>query len=307
MTNEKKDNTIRTVLIRYMRLDDVIKWTAISFIGFILGTTVFTLQQILIPFLVFLFATFLIVSFCFAINNYYDADSDRENPRRMHKNALAAGDISKKQGMTLNILFIIISFLIVAWYNPGLLYYLVILFVWPAAYSVPPVRLKGRPGIDVLWHFFGFFFLVLWGSLVAGSLPLLTWLAAISLGVFSCIGQLWNHYVDYEFDKESGTKTYAVQVGLDTTKKTLNIVLGIHVILLLLLLVLYSSHYLITLLIFVAGMILGFLVFLPKKGGFPTRKSIEFYLTITVGGSVYISCLFYHLFSALGFHLIQIY
>lgn len=307
MTNEKKENIVHIVLTKYMRLDDVIKWTAISFIGFIFGTTTFTFQKMILPFCVFIIATFFCLSFCFAINNYYDADSDRENPRRNHKNALASGDISKKEGMTLNILFFIITLLIVAWFNLELLYLAVILFVWPAAYSVPPLRLKGRPGIDVIWHFFGFFFIILWGSLIAGSLPIFSWLAAISLGVFSCIGQLWNHYVDYEFDKESGTKTYAVQVGLGTTKKTLNVVLGIHLLILILLLGLYSSHYLISLLIFIIGMILGYLFFRPKKDGFPTRKSIEFYLTITMGGSVYISCLFYHLLSAIGVNIIKIF
>ena len=307
MSDETKENIIRTVLMRYMRLDDVIKWTAISFIGFIFGTTNFTLQAVLLPFVVFLIATSFIMSFCFSINNYYDADSDRENPRRRDKNALASGEISKKEGMALNMIFIAITLVITAWYNPGLLYMAVILFVMIAAYSVPPVRLKGRPGIDVLWHFLGFFLFIIWGSLVAGSLPMVTWLAAISLGVFSCIGQLWNHYVDYEFDKESGTKTYAVRVGLATTKKTLNIVLGIHCIILFLLLALYSSHYMIPLLVFMIGMIIGYILFRPKKNGFPTRRSIEFYLTIIFGGSVYISCLFNHLFSSIGFNLIKIF
>lgn len=62
---------------------------------------------------------------------------------------------------------------------------------------------------------------------------------AFSLGIFSCVGQLWNHYDDYEFDKESGTSTYAVLVGLDTTKKTLRVAVGIHLVVLLLLFLLY--------------------------------------------------------------------
>lgn len=312
MNSEKRKNIVLIVLTKYMRLDDVIKWSAISFIGFILGTKTFALQEIILPLCVFIVATFFCMSFCFAINNYYDADSDRENPRRMYKNALASGEISKKEGMFLNVLFIVISLLSVAWFKPGVLYFAIILFIWPGAYSIPPLRLKGRPGIDVLWHFFGFFFLVLWGSLFAsslsiGSLSILTWLVAISLGVFSCIGQLWNHYSDYEFDKESGTRTFAVRVGLDTTKKTINVVLGIHLIVLLLLFILYSSHYLITLLIVVGGMILGFLLLKPKKAGFPTRKSFEFYLATIVGGSVYISCLFLHIFSVIRIDLIKIY
>jgi 4-hydroxybenzoate polyprenyltransferase len=290
-----------------MRLDDVIKWSAIAFSGFLLGITTSAIQEIILPMVVFLIATFFITSFCFAINNYFDADSDRENPRRMHHNALASGEISKKTGMSLNILFVVTPLLITYLFKPEIFYFIVLLVVWAAAYSIPPLRLKGRPGIDVIWHFFGFFFIILWGSLFAGSLQLLTWLFAISVGMFSCIGQLWNHFVDYAFDKESGTRTFAVRAGLDTTKKTINFLLAVHLILLLPLLILFSFHYLITLLIAVGCMILGLLLLKPKKDGFPTRKSYEFYLATVVGGSVYVSCLFYHLLSVIGINLIKIY
>lgn len=111
MNAEKRKNIVLIVLTKYMRLDDVIKWVAISFIGFILGTPSFALQEIFLPFVAFFIATFFCLAFCFAINNYYDADSDRKNPRRMHSNALASGEISKAQGMILNIFFFAISLL----------------------------------------------------------------------------------------------------------------------------------------------------------------------------------------------------
>jgi 4-hydroxybenzoate polyprenyltransferase len=307
MTEEKRKNKVVIVLTKYIRLDDVIRWTAISFIGFILATKSFALQDIVLPFCVFLVTTFFCISFIFAINNYYDADSDRENPRRMHKNALASGEISKKGAMFINILCIVITLLIISWYKPVLLYFAILLFVWSAMYSIPPIRIKGRPGIDVIWHFFGFLYIVLWGSLIAGSLSPLIWLMAISLGIFSCIGQLANHYDDFEYDKESGTNTFAVRYGLNTTKKTIEVVLGIHLIIILLLFILYSSHYLITLLFVIGLMILGFLLLKPKKAGFPTKKSYEFYLSTIVGGLVYISILLYHIFTVIHINIIPIY
>jgi len=307
MTNEKRKNKLTIIVTRYIRIDDVIKWCAIALIGFILGTSSFALPGIILPAIVFLVAIFFLMSFTFAINNYYDADSDRKNPRRMHHNAVASGEISKKEGMLLNILFVAISLLSVFFFKPDLVLFLLLLFVWMAVYSAPPFRLKGYPGVDVVWHIGGFFLFTLWASLFAGSPTTLSWLVALSIGVFSGVGQLWNHYVDYEFDKKMGTQTFAVRFGLETTKKTIYGVLAIHLIIVLLLFFLYSSHYLITLLIVVGGLIAGFLLFKPTKGGFPTRKSIEFYLTIVIGGSVYISCLFYHFFSVIGIDLIALY
>ena len=307
MANEKRNSKVRIILTKYIRLDDVIRWMAISFVGFILGTTSFTFQAIVLLFIVFLIATFFYMSFTFAINNYYDANSDRANPRRMHKNALASGDISKKGAMIINILCIVIPLLILSWYKPVVVPLTILLIVWSALYSIPPIRIKGRPGVDVIWHFFGFLYIVLLGALIAGSLSELVWLMAISLGIFSCIGQLANHYEDFEYDKESGTKTFAVRFGLKATKQTIEVVLGIHLCIIILLFVLYLSHYLITLLLVGGLMILGFLLLRPKKTGFPTRRSYEFYLSTIVGGSVYISVLLYHILTMMSISLIPLY
>lgn len=307
MTNETRNNKLRIVLTKYMRLDDVIRWMAISFIGFILGTRTFTFQAVILPFCVFLITTFFSMSFVFAINNYYDADSDRANPRRMHKNALASGHISKGGAMAINILCIVIPLVILAWYNLLAMVVTILVFIWSATYSIPPIRIKGRPGLDVIWHFFGFLYIVLLGALIAGSLSELVWLMAISLGIFSCIGQLANHYEDFEYDKESGTATFTVRFGRSATKKAIEAVLGTHLIIILLLFVLYSSHYLMTLLLVVTFMILGFLLLKPKKAGFPTRRSYEFYLSTVVGGSVYISVLLYHIFMMMAINLIPLY
>ncbi len=307
MTNETRNNKVLIVLTRYMRLDDVILWMAISFIGFILGTTSFSFEAMVLPFCVFVVVTFFTMSFIFAINNYYDAESDRENPRRRHKNALASGDISKTGALMINIFCIVIALVVLTWYSRLALLAAILIFIWSTTYSLPPIRIKGRPGLDVIWHFFGFLYIVLLGALIAGSLSPMTWIMAVSLGVFSCIGQLGNHYSDYEFDKESGTQTFAVRFGLNATKKTIKTVLVIHLIILLILFVLYPSHSLITVLLVVVASILGFILIRPTKAGFPTRKSYEFYLTTVIGGIVYISVLLYHIFLATGLNLMLLY
>ena len=103
--NKQKKNMILVFFTEFIRLRCVMFWSAVSFGGFILGMSSLDLSSYIIPLLVFLVSTFFIMSFTFAINNYYDADSDRDNPRRMHINAIASGIISKRTGVFLNLVF----------------------------------------------------------------------------------------------------------------------------------------------------------------------------------------------------------
>jgi 4-hydroxybenzoate polyprenyltransferase len=154
--------------------------------------------------------------------------------------------------------------------------------------------------LDVIWHFLGFFSIVIWGSLITGSIGLINWLVAISIGVWSAVGQVGNQIADYSFDKDSGTKTYAVWVGLDKAKVTINILTFVHLIILIPLILLYSLSYLDTIMILIFIPIMGFIILRPKSGAFPTRRCFIYYLTIVIGGSVYTSCLIYHVLQILG-------
>ena len=101
---KKKENRFYIFLTQFIRIEHVFGWSAISFGGFILGMTSLDFTNYLIPFFVFLITIICIISFTFSINNYYDAESDRINPRRRDYNAIASGKISKKTGLMLNIL-----------------------------------------------------------------------------------------------------------------------------------------------------------------------------------------------------------
>ena len=133
------------------------------------------------------------------------------------------------------------------------------------------------------------------------------WLIAISIGVFSCIGQVWNHIIDYSFDKDAGTMTFAVKIGLEKAKKTLIFLICLHLIFLIPLVLLFTIKYLITILVLISCIIIGFLLLNPKKDGFPTKKSFEFYFATIVGGSVYLTCILYYLLFLLGAEIIKIY
>lgn len=286
---------ISVFFLEFIRIKDLIAWSVFSFGGFILGMSSLDLSSYLIPLLVFFVSTFFIASFTFAINNYYDADSDKENPRRAHINAVASGKISKKAVVFLNITFIIIPLVVSILFKFEVFLFCAFLLFLGWAYSAPPLRLKGRPVLDVIWHFVGFFSMVIWGSLITDSIGLINWLMAISLGVWSTVGQVGNHIADYSFDKDSRTKTYAVWVGLDKAKNTVAILTLIHLILLIPLILLYSLSYYITIIIIIVIPVIGLLILKPKRGAFPTRRCFIYFFTVVIGGAVYFSCLVYHI------------
>ena len=281
----------------FIRIHGVFNWSASSFIGFILSISSLKLSEYLIPLLVFIVSTFCILSFTFSINNYYDIDSDRRNPKKIHYNAMASDRISRQTGVFLNIIFVVVPLVVSFLFKLEVFFFCALLLFWMWIYSSPPLRLKGRPGVDILWHFVAFLLLIMWGSLIAGSITLINWLVAISIGVFSCIAQIMNHMGDYEFDKESGTKTYAVSKGLEETRMLLKINGILHMILLAPLIILYSLNYISTISILFLGVVLGIYVMKSKK---ESPSFTIYYFPFVFSLAVYGSCIVYHISNLLG-------
>jgi 4-hydroxybenzoate polyprenyltransferase len=295
-TDKNNNSVIFIFFTSFIRIRGVVNWSAISFFGFLLGTTSLNIISYMIPLFVFIVSTFFILAFTFAINNYYDIDSDKKNPRRAHLNAMASGTILKRTGMSLNIVFIIIPLVLSILYKFEVFIFCALLIFWMWAYSAPPLRLKGRPGVDILWHYIAFAALVLWGSYLAGSVTVINELVALAFGIYGCIAQIDNHIRDYPFDKASGSKTFAVWVGTRKANTTLELFLIIYMISLIPLIVLYSFYSLFTILILCGGIIIGLFIVKRKKG--PLTSSLYRFI-IVFGESVFLSCLLYHIYSIL--------
>ncbi len=293
---EKKKPFLSEFFIGFIRIKGVLNWLAISFLGFLLGITTLQINNILLPFLFFMITTFFILAFTFAINNYYDVDTDKDNPRRARFNALASGTISKRTGIAFNLLFIIIPLLLssfITW-NVFLFCALLLLLMW--MYSAPPLRLKGRPGADLIWHFFALFALVLWGSYLAGTVSQLSILVAVSFGVFGIFAQLDNHIHDYQYDKASGANTFAVWSGLPTTHRALVITFIFYLATLIPLIILFSVTWYLTILLVAAGIIGSIFLIKIKKS---TGASSLYHIINIIGKAVYLNCILYHLSSLL--------
>ena len=305
-SKEKNKNIVFIIFTKFFRFSDTFKWSLISFIGFILGVSVLTLNTYIIPFLVFLTTTFCIMAFTFAINNYYDAKSDKVNPRRENINAIASGQMPRKAAISLLFCLVIIPLIITVFYRLELFIFCAFLLFLGWAYSAPPFRTKNIPVIDVVWHFIGFFSYIIWGSLISGgsiyhgSIPLVSWLMAVSIGIFSSIGQVGNHINDYSSDKETGTITFAVWAGLGKAKITINFLTLLHLIVLIPLVLFYTIEYYASLIIFIVIALLGLIILRPRRGAFPTKNCWIFYFSIVIGGAVYISILIYHIYTLLN-------
>ncbi len=298
--NNKSKNKFVIILTELFRINDVFKWSLISFTGFILGISTLSLSPNILPFAVFLIAAFCIFSFTFIINNYYDVETDKKNPRRKDINAIASGMISKKSTNIINICLILISLIVCFLFKFEVFVFCIFLIFISWSYSAPPFRIKGRPVFDVIWHFFGFIAAILMGSIIAGSITQLSIFYSISLGIFSAVGQVGNHIEDYSYDKSSNTMTFAVWVGLEKAKKAITVLTFFHLVFLIPLILLYSLSYFISILILIAIPILGFILIRPKRGVFPSKRCFIYFFTIVIGGAVYLSCLAYHILFLLG-------
>lgn len=146
-------------------------------------------------------------------NDYWDLESDRENPRR-RRSPLLLGRIRPNQALAGSILLAIVGLalaLAVSWTYFVLMAGCVALS-W--AYSAPPLRLKERPGADVAVNAVGIGVLCgLAGWSLGAPLDAFPWvfllqgvLLVVSLYIPS---MMWDH----EYDRATGARTFVVAVG----------------------------------------------------------------------------------------------
>ncbi len=175
--------------------------------------------------LVFLFSI-LHTGAIYSLNNVYDVESDAKQLTTNKdfarwnlsaKNQVALGNISRGKASLFSIGLFCISTLY--FYLAGGLwaaFFSFIIFIVGWAYSAPPIKLKNRFLIDLVIHglFWGSF-LFLMGSSMKRLVSLNSVLPYMILIFFASI--LWefhNYFEDYRADKEAGSLTFVVRLGL---------------------------------------------------------------------------------------------
>ncbi len=285
-------NTVIQFFTGFIRIRGIINWLAISFLGFLLGITSLDLTSYLPLFCFFVISTFFILAFTFAINNYYDIDTDKDNPRRASINVLTSGVISKHTGMLFIRLFIIIPLVLSLFLTWAVFLFCAFLLLFMWMYSAPPFRLKSRPGADLVWHFIALFGLVLWGAYLAGAISQIAFLVAVSFGFYGVFAQIDNHIHDYPYDKASGARTFAVWIGLPNATKALVVTFLLYLISLLPLIILYLLPSYLSILVIGGGIAGSIAIIIIKK---TTGAASLFHIMTFFGWSVYLNCLLYHL------------
>lgn len=201
-------------IIKYLKISRYRFWfyTAGPFLlGIILGID--SIEEILNPQMFFLLFYFLIPFnfFIYAINDYFDQDTDIFNPKKTNQETAYKKEFLPifKFGLTTFVLFSIVAVLLLNPLNRHLLIFLILISFF---YSAPPLRFKSKPFIDslsnVLYAIPGFI-----GFLYISNTSTLPF-EAIYIGIaYTGAMHLFSAVPDIESDKKAKLKTTAVFFG----------------------------------------------------------------------------------------------
>jgi len=150
----------------------------------------------------------------YAVNDYFDAADDARDPRKAAVNVFVHHPLSRRQARALFIGACLLCGAPFAVYGRAGIELLAIgvLVLW--AYSAPPLRLKRRPGLDVLTHAL---FVQTFAYLMCMELTAARWTSAdvvvLLVNFFASLsGQLAQQLRDFEVDAQSAA-TFATTVG----------------------------------------------------------------------------------------------
>ncbi len=172
----------------------------------------------------------------FALNDYYDAPYDAQEPKKAERNFFVQlQTLSSSEGVLSPLpqqLFWLIwwgtcTFLIFAFAQYGLrgLTILIVCFIVMWAYSAPPLRLKSRPGLDLLTHAI---FVETFPYLITLILIDVVWLKLdyilLTLAILSSLAaQLEQQIRDFDVDSRTD-KNFTTTIGLPISTTLLKIV-----------------------------------------------------------------------------------
>jgi len=189
------------------------------------------------------------LSFTFLINNYSDIENDRLNPQKVSKNPMARGMMHPKEALALCATMIVLgSAIVVTTANLAsvFIYSLLVALGW--AYSAPPLRLKGRPALDLVSHGFmlGTLLFFFGHSIVTSeTVSLVSQLVGASMFTRSIMCEMQNHLRDASADAQSGTLTTVGWLGEEKSRRLLMAITILHLGLLGFILMTVSSMYVI--------------------------------------------------------------
>jgi len=221
---------------------------------------------------IFYLLIFLYLGFSFSINDCFDIEEDKFN--KLKRNPIVEGKLKFKNALIFSFLLIIFGIILSLTLRfKAFLFYILISFI-SFSYSSPPLRLKSRFLMDLISHglFFGAF-LFLFPFFIFDQLILFHYLIAISLFCFSIIQELRNHIEDYESDKKAGLKTTVCVLGLEKSKKLVDLLIILFSI------ILFSIFFFVQINFFIILTLIFYLIYTIKKN----YRILDIYVGISYG------------------------
>lgn len=94
----------------------------------------------------------LMYAFAYALNDYFDAPFDAHDARKSLTNPFVASAIPRRLATLAMGLVLVVLVVVFAAFGPAGMAVLALFLAVAWAYSSPPLRLKSRPGVDLLTH-----------------------------------------------------------------------------------------------------------------------------------------------------------
>jgi 4-hydroxybenzoate polyprenyltransferase len=161
----------------------------------------------------------LVVSAAFIINQIFDVESDRRNWKSF---LLSSGVVSRKEASIALAAVCVCAVGLSLVRDDGVRY-----MVWAGlalgiAYSAPPLRLKGRPILDMVANVFGFGVIgFAMGWLVYGEIGAALWVKCVPYALAMCGIFLNTCIPDEEGDRMAGDRTSCVAFGTEAVGRSI--------------------------------------------------------------------------------------
>lgn len=149
-------------------------------------------------------------TFAFMINDIEDAEDDAKDKKKMMRNPISAGKLSREESIQAAKIVLVVSATLFA--LSGLLPFVTGIFILILShlYSWRSIRLKSLPLVDIISHVLMLGTLLTYsGFTLYSSNVTEIWLVGMSVAFFSTYGQLYNQHRDYANDKLAGLKNTA--------------------------------------------------------------------------------------------------
>jgi 4-hydroxybenzoate polyprenyltransferase len=211
---------LTVMIIRMLSVSRILFWAIfpiVFFLGLVFAKGSLTLQAALLA----LAFTLPVGLAGYGINDVYDFQSDRKNPRKKVRSGVEGRIVTPKdRAMVKKGAFAaVVPFALALLYtmNPTVIFLGAAFILVGYAYSAPPLRLKGRPPLDSLSNgLIYFLFPFLMGYYLPQEFAIFP---TFSLWIALCVSMIHavGTVVDYDADKKAGLDTFAIRFGKRTT------------------------------------------------------------------------------------------